>query len=553
MTENTSSDPTGSTKTATDMQLVIRNFGKQLSKSKAREKLTRFIGGVLPGLTKFEKPYTSHELFLQFSSKEEENSAKSLLEKNEKWKIEVRTAAKKARDEIQTSNKKVHLEDRKDITQVVTPLAHLPYEVQLKQKESTLRTMMQTKFFNKLRNEFRSKFTQPEYLKNDNDLPTDWRNIVPSPIIEGYRNNCEFTCGYTIDDKPTIGFLEGAFVQGKTTVAPVYDCRHVSELSKTICKAMQSLIETTQDRFKVYDKVQQQGFWRMVKVRENKQGECLVAIQVNPNYGSEETQDSYSFAYDLIKKHLPSELAPNVRIKGLFVQQHGGINNSADADCPLEKLYGDDTIIEELSGHKFKISPFSFFQVNSRGAEVLYGIVRDWTLEGAGDRKPILLDVCCGTGTIGLFMAENVESVIGIDISESACKDAVSNAELNNISNAEYICGKAEEALSRALISKQLNSPDKHVVAVVDPPRSGLHPSVVKSILRCPAIERLVYVSCNPNSMVENAITLCKPPSKNIGNVKPFAPVRVVCVDMFPHTDHCEMIMLFERTKPKQH
>ncbi|KAL0478576.1 hypothetical protein AKO1_008165 [Acrasis kona] len=238
----------------------------------------------------------------------------------------------------------------------------------------------------------------------------------------------------------------------------------------------------------------------------------------------------------------------NYICKGLFVAHYGGLNNSAPEDTPSEKLYGQNSFVDTLSNYQFNVSPYSFFQVNSRGAETLYATACEWTMEQLVNReKAILLDVCSGTGTIGLFMADKVNKVIGIDISESACRDAESNAKLNKIENASFICGKAEKVLKELLKSEEIQNAGKNIIAIVDPPRSGLHPSVLKALLRCESIERFVYVSCNPKTMLDNAILLYQPPSKYGEIPNPFKLTRSVCVDMFPHTNHCEMVCLFER------
>lgn len=206
-----------------------------------------------------------------------------------------------------------------------------------------------------------------------------------------------------------------------------------------------------------------------------------------------------------------------------------------------------------MQGFKFRISADAFFQVNQAAAEVLYSTVRDLcipvTEEGAGRAKTggTLLDVCCGTGAIGIIASPRVDRVIGIEVVEQAVKDATHNAALNNVANCEFLPGKAEVVLP-ALIS-QLSSVAGDLTAVVNPSRAGLHPKVVRALRKQAAIRRLVYVSCKPDGeAMRNFRELCCAPDlekKLTGHA--FSPTLAVPVDMFPHTPHCELVLLLER------
>eukprot|EP00753_Platysulcus_tardus_P007222 PLAT1495.2.p1 GENE.PLAT1495.2~~PLAT1495.2.p1 ORF type:complete len:222 (-),score=71.35 PLAT1495.2:79-744(-) len=208
-------------------------------------------------------------------------------------------------------------------------------------------------------------------------------------------------------------------------------------------------------------------------------------------------------------------------------------------------LDGSATLEEEMLGLRFRISPSAFFQVNTPGAEVLFRKVAEWADIASGEG--VVVDVCCGTGTIGLSMAAHCSRVVGVEMVEAAVEDARFNAALNDISNATFVAGKAEDVLAGQLDAEAAALPMGLTVGVVDPPRGGLHPKVIKALRKCEPMKRLVYVSCNPTgSFVEDAVRLCLP---KIGKVRgqPFRPVRAVPVDMFPHTKHCEMVVLFER------
>jgi tRNA (uracil-5-)-methyltransferase len=230
----------------------------------------------------------------------------------------------------------------------------------------------------------------------------------------------------------------------------------------------------------------------------------------------------------------------------------------------------------------------------------MYQLVREWA---SPHGRTLLLDVCCGTGTIGLTLAKNVKTVLGIDVVASAIEDARANASLNGIDNCDWIVAKAEDALpalfneyAPLVMPKKITYSSEHatsesqvpssevsdsddglpiyideglrktsvkprsldkcaedyeyddIVAIVDPPRAGLHKSVLHALRKQTGLRRIVYISCNPESMASNCIELCTPqgPDGNSGG-SPFTPTKAFAVDLFPHTMHCEAVVLLER------
>jgi len=160
--------------------------------------------------------------------------------------------------------------------------------------------------------------------------------------------------------------------------------------------------------------------------------------------------------------------------------------------------------------------------------------------------RQVLLDVCCGTGTIGLAMARSVKRVIGIESNAQAVADAAANAARNGITNAEFICAKAEQA-TRQVLERLTPSELDSLVAIVDPPRAGLHPDVVKALRRCAPLRSLLFVACHAPAFVTNAVSFCRPTSPSFAGV-PFELVQAWPIDLFPHTPHCELVTLLERS-----
>jgi len=235
-----------------------------------------------------------------------------------------------------------------------------------------------------------------------------------------------------------------------------------------------------------------------------------------------------------------SEANEGYKLHALMIQIYNGHSEPVPGESPFELLYGQPFVQEQLMGINFRISPEAFFQVNTKGAETLYSTAAAWA-----QCKPTttLFDICCGTGTIGLTMAKKVGKVVGLELVPEAVEDAKQNAAENGISNAVYVCGRAEETLPKALAEHALTD---DVVGILDPPRSGLHHTTIKALRRCDKLKRLVYISCNPKSLADNLQKFLQPPTKMIRG-KPFTAVKAVPVDMFPHTAHCEMILLLTR------
>ncbi|KAL1436402.1 hypothetical protein MTO96_049760, partial [Rhipicephalus appendiculatus] len=208
---------------------------------------------------------------------------------------------------------------------------------------------------------------------------------------------------------------------------------------------------------------------------------------------------------------------------------------------PLSCFTASLTWRRRWGGVRFRISPESFFQVNSPVATYMYDAVRQLLRPTPQDT---LLDVCCGTGTIGLTLASQLHSVFGMDVSAQAIEDANYNAQLNGISNAQYQVGRAEVLLPK--IRHQFVA--EELCAVVNPGRGGLNTRAVRALREYKQIKRLVYVSCKPEgAATDNVVELCdrRPKAHKVG--PPFRLQLACPVDMFPQTRHCELLFLFVR------
>uniref|UniRef100_A0A3Q4G481 tRNA (uracil(54)-C(5))-methyltransferase n=1 Tax=Neolamprologus brichardi TaxID=32507 RepID=A0A3Q4G481_NEOBR len=280
--------------------------------------------------------------------------------------------------------------------------------------------------------------------------------------------------------------------------------------------------------YSVYSPETYEGHWKQLTVRTTRTKHAMAMVFFNPQKLEEEELGALK---NSMKEYFTEGEGKDSGVTSLYFVR--------EEDLPCELVAGETCIQEEMLGLKFRISPHSFFQVNTGAAEVLYSAVGELAQL---DQDSIVLDVCCGTGTIGISLAKRVKKVIGIEMCQEAVEDAKVNAKLNGLSNVEFHCGKAEDVFPNILNAVVSSS----VTAIVDPPRAGLHSKVILAIRRAEHLKRLLYVSCNAKAAMTNFIDLCRAPSNRVHGA-PFRPVRSIAVDLFPQTMHVEMILLLER------
>lgn len=340
----------------------------------------------------------------------------------------------------------------------------------------------------------------------------EFEGIKPSPVSEGYRNKMEFSFGDECKDGPlALGMHKrGSFYDVVTTT----DCRIVNSDFCDILKAVKGYFEELGTGF--YKKMQHTGYLRHLLVRRAvKTGEILVAL-VTTTQSEVDLEPLTGILLDL---------KLNGKIVGILHILNDSLADVVKSDR-TEILFGQDYFYEELLGLKFKISPFSFFQTNSLGAEVLYETARGYVGE---TKDKVVFDLYSGTGTIAQILAPVAKKVVGVEIVEEAVDAAKKNAELNGLNNCEFIAGDVLKVVDELQ--------DKPDLIVLDPPRDGIHPKALRKIIDF-GVERIVYVSCKPSSLVRDLVVLQE---------KGYQVERVCCVDMFPSTANCETICLLSR------
>lgn len=421
------------------------------------------------------------------------------------------------------------------IANAVTPLWNVPYDEQLRRKEQEVVAVLQ-RLAKEIGNTNKAMLPWLFAQKGKfNKMCCPLEDIRPSPTQTEYRNKCEFLISKGADgEDKTIGFRLGKYKGGSCAVVGPAETSHVSAEAKRVVSEFQKFIRTTP--YSVYSPVTYEGHWKQLTVRTTRTGQAMAVAFFNPQKLEEQELDALKSS---MKQYFIEGEGKDSGITSLYFVREGQRTSPNPEDLPCELVAGEGCIYEELLGLKFRISPHSFFQVNTGAAEVLYSAVGEWAQL---DENSTVLDVCCGTGTIGISLAKRVRKVIGIELCQEAVEDAKVNAKLNGLSNIEFHCGKAEDVFPTILSGLVSSS----LTAIVDPPRAGLHSKVILAIRRAEHLKRLVYVACNAKAAMNNFIDLCRAPSNRVHGT-PFRPVRALAVDLFPQTMHVELVLLLER------
>ncbi|CAG9312479.1 unnamed protein product [Blepharisma stoltei] len=488
----------------------------------SEKKLARILKDNLPSIDGLllarppKKPYA----FLEFDTEERMNTFVEAFQPeivNKKYKFKQATdraiGKGKSIEEILLSKPpKVTIEAQPlgPIEDKVTPYWNMQYSAQLLEKKNQV-----SKFYGTFLKDMEIK------TKKSDTVPLQWLSEPPqvldvksSPATEGYRNKVEYTIGYAENREIKVGFTNGQMAAGNLRVDSPENCINISQFSKDIAVKVEECVKAS--GIPPVDTKTNEGVWKTVLLRTTTYtNQSMLVLTVNDNHQISKIEQAL--------QPLSSEVDTLV----LVVQK---------SPRQIKVLSGSGFITERLLNKTFQISPLSFFQVNTSGCEILYTEVMN-SIEGE-----LLLDICCGTGSIGICCSDKVKRIIGIEIVPEAVEDAIINAQMNNVS-AEYKVGKAEDLMKD--ISREVEG--QVITGVVDPPRNGLHKNILTALRTTKGLDNLVYVSCNPETMFKDLVQLCAPESGKKFRAPPFVPLRVQPVDMFPHTPHVECVVALKR------
>ena len=399
---------------------------------------------------------------------------------------------------------------------------NLPYSEQLKFKQQQVKDQL-TRI---------GKIELPEFLP-----------ILGSVKTQEYRNKLDYGCAnkqyltkeqiqtlpndesQSLKDRPAIGFhITGAFDK----ILPIEKCWLMDDLHNQIRNDIRDY--AVENGLSFFDLRQQTGLLRDVIIRNSNTGEWMVIVQFHYD---EPADDAKAKA---LLQHVADKFP---QISSLLYLDNQKCNDTiGDQDILVFK--GQDHIFETMEDLRFKVGPKSFYQTNTEQAYHLYSVAREFAFKGnhtsqlsvLNSQLPLVYDLYTGTGTIANFVARQARQVIGIEYVPEAIEDAKVNSDINGITNTLFYAGDMKDILTDEFIA-QHGRPD---VIITDPPRAGMHPDVIKTILNA-APSRIVYVSCNPATQARDLHDLDA--DYRVAAVQP--------VDMFPHTPHVENVVLLER------
>lgn len=358
------------------------------------------------------------------------------------------------------------------------------------------------------------------------ELP-EFMPILGSKQIRGYRNKLEF--GFSnkrwltedevkkdvkYDVMDAVGFhISGAFDK----ILDIEECHLMDDINNRIRNDIRKY--TLEHELEFYDLRENRGLLRSLMIRNSNTGELMFLVQFRIENKKEQAQA------DALMQHL-ADTFPEITSL-LYVDNHKC--NDTFGDQEIHVVKGKDYIYEEMEDLKFKVGPKSFYQTNTEQAYELYKVARDFAgLTG----EELVYDLYTGTGTIANFVSKKAKQVIGIEYVPEAIEDAKVNSEINGINNTLFYAGDMKDILNREFIEEH-GRPD---VIITDPPRAGMHQDVIDTILFA-SPKKIVYVSCNPATQARDLQLLDAE----------YKVTKVQPVDMFPHTQHVENVVLLEK------
>lgn len=343
-------------------------------------------------------------------------------------------------------------------------------------------------------------------IKRIGGIETVINPIVGATTPCRYRNKAQIPVGLSSEGKTAMGF----FSRHSHRIVDSMDCELQPEIFLVASKVLRSFIE--EKNISVYNEETHKGLVRHLYLRQGEvSGEIMVCIVVNG--------DKLPFEDELVCRFC--EALPQV--KSIIINSNTEKTNVI-VGSKFRTLYGKGYITDTLCNLEFKLSPQSFYQVNHNQAEKLYAIAREYAQLESSD---VLMDLYCGTGTIGLSMAKDCRTLIGVEVVPEAIEDAKKNAKQNGITNARFICGDAAKAAAQ--LEGEGVRPD---VVILDPPRKGCDSQLIRTVSEM-SPNRVVYVSCDPATLARDLKLFAE-----LG----YETAEVTPVDMFPRTSHVESV-----------
>lgn len=340
--------------------------------------------------------------------------------------------------------------------------------------------------------------------------------IINSPNNKNYRNKINLSFGLYN------GIKEVGTLQKNFSVIPAKYNNKASLISIKICEFMSKWINIKSE-LDIFNNKDYSGFWRHITIHNNRLNHIMIIFHIQ---NLKIHKNTWLIEFTDLKFELAKFINNNNYFLNSIYYQNSNTKKETRNTDPYYLIYGDKTFIEVLDNYKFNISPGSFFQVNSDTAEIIYNKIQSFVIS----KNKVILDLCCGTGTIGCFVAKDAKKVYSIDYSEKNCYDAKTNRYLNQLNNQIIIHGKIENVVPD-IISK-IDRKDE-IVIIINPPRRGIDKKIALFIKNLQYISQIIYISCNINSLNRDLDVMeLKQSIKNI-----------IPINQFPNTNHIELIV----------
>ena len=422
----------------------------------------------------------------------------------------------------------------------------IPYEEQLKLKEGEIRSLIG------------QALIDGGQVRSDGSADYEFEGVKPSPLEKGYRNKMEYAFGdMEKDGELTLGLHK------KNSTYDILTADHCQIVHEDFNRILSCVLKFCREQnWTYFHKISHEGYLRHLLVRRaSVTGEILVDLVTSSQYPHrKDTGENHDVVkqgllnvtedHDVAKQgslninegniaeeqEILEALCTQLRsldLEGTLIGVLHTVNDSV-ADIirndRTDLLYGRDYFYEELLGLRFRITPFSFFQTNSRGAEVLYSTAREFL----GDvENQTVFDLYSGTGTIAQIIAPVAKEVVGVEIVEEAVEAARENARLNRLDNCRFLAGNVLKVLDEI--------PEKPDSIILDPPREGIHPKALPKIIAY-GVSKIIYISCKPTSLARDLPVFL---------THGYRLERIACVDLFPATVHVETVCLMSRVEGK--
>uniref|UniRef100_A0A1B6DRV2 tRNA (uracil(54)-C(5))-methyltransferase n=1 Tax=Clastoptera arizonana TaxID=38151 RepID=A0A1B6DRV2_9HEMI len=388
-----------------------------------------------------------------------------------------------------------------------------------------------------------SGWIEEQITKLGKGVPFTLEEIKPSPTVDGYRNRCEFRVGINPQNQEvTVGYRVDNQDERSVWVAPPDSLRHLPKQMIEVVKAFETFIKKSPyPPVLTQNNSEDKGIWRMLLLRINKKGDIMMVVVIRPP--ENETLNTEDIKKSIVEYFADGD-GKDLNVKSMYLHLDKDRNNAIFGErresSGIEHFWGSEHLDENILNLNLDVTPNFYFHWNTYGAEQLYNAVIDLA---AVDSETTVLDLCCGSGGMGLTLAKLCKEVVGVELMDVNVEDAKKIAVKNELTNCEFLQGKIDDLYPQILEKLQ----GKKVIPILDPPRNGISQKMIVNLRNLKEADKIIYVCSNHKLPLKNLLDLGSVESGSFGETNPFIPTRIIPIDMSPHALRCELVILCER------